>query len=244
MTQAKTQVENQLKIAVVTGATGGMGKEIVADLASDHKVYALGRNQETLNSLEQAHENVTALRVDMVADLLDQPASQLLHHIAEDHVDVLVHAAAVAEQSRVEDAHPSMWRGMFDLNVTAPAELTRVLLPRLRAAQGTVIYINSGAGRGAHPGNVVYAATKHALYALADALRKEEAHVGVRVSTVAPGPTDTPMLQGLREGQEYNPDHYIDPVEVARAIRTVVDAGPTTQLTDVLVRPRIELADR
>ena len=63
----------------------------------------------------------------------------------------------------------------------------------------------------------------------------------MRVSTVAPGPTDTPMLQGL---QDYNPEHVIAPVEVARAIRAVVDAGPTTQLTEVQVRPRLELAQR
>ena len=55
---------------------------------------------------------------------------------------------------------------------------------------------------------------------------------------MAPGPTDTPMLEGL---QDYNPNEVIAPVEVARAIRTVVEAGPTTQLTEIQVRPRIEL---
>src|SRR5699024_7804362 len=96
------------------------------------------------------------------------------------------------------------------------------------------------AGRGGFGGNVVYAATKHALYALADGLRKSEQDI--RVSTVAPGPTDTAMLQGLNDN--YNADHVIAPAEVARAIRAVVDAGLTTQLTEVQVRPRIELADR
>ena len=66
------------------------------------------------------------------------------------------------------------------------------------------------------------------------------------MSTVAPGPTDTPMLQGLQgqAGQEYRPEHYIEPVEVARAVRMVVDAGPSTQITEVAVRPRVELSDR
>ena len=55
---------------------------------------------------------------------------------------------------------------------------------------------------------------------------------------MAPGPTDTPMLKGL---QDYDPSQVIAPAEVARAIRTVVEAGPTTQLTEIQVRPRIEL---
>ena len=150
-----------------------------------------------------------------------------------------VHAAARAEKQSVESARPEDWRGQMDLNVHVPAELTRLLLPALRAAEGLAVFINSGAGIHSYGDNVIYAATKHALYALADGLRLGE--LGIRVSTVAPGPTDTPMLQGL---QDYNPEHVIAPVEVAKAIRAAVDAGPTTQLTEIRVRPRIELNQR
>lgn len=225
------------KIAVVTGATGGMGVEIVANLAADHHVYALGRDEAKLEELVAKHgDAVTAVPVDLVNELdnLDTVLPAL------ERVDVLVNGAAIANALSVESARVEDWRAHMDLNVHVPAELTRVLLPGLRAAEGTAIFINSGAGRGGFGDNVVYAATKHALYALADGLRKSEQ--GIRVTTVAPGPTDTAMLQGLSEG--YNKDHVIAPVEVARAIRAVIDAGPTTQLTEVQVRPRIELADR
>ncbi|WP_313550470.1 SDR family oxidoreductase [Corynebacterium sp.] len=225
------------KIAVVTGATGGMGVEIVANLAADHHVYALGRDEAKLEELVATHgDAVTAVPVDLVNELdnLDTVLPAL------ERVDVLVNGAAIANALSVESARVEDWRAHMDLNVHVPAELTRVLLPGLRAAEGTAIFINSGAGRGGFGDNVVYAATKHALYALADGLRKSEQ--GIRVTTVAPGPTDTAMLQGLSGG--YNKDHVIAPVEVARAIRAVIDAGPTTQLTEVQVRPRIELADR
>lgn len=230
--------ENQnSKIAVVTGATGGMGVEIVANLVADHHVYALGRDQEKLNQLIQSHgDAVTAVAVDLVNELeaMDTVLPKL------ERVDVLVNAAAIAQALSVEEARVEDWRAHMDLNVHVPAELTRGLLPALRAAEGTAIFINSGAGRGGYGNNVVYAATKHALYALADALRKSEQ--GIRVSTIAPGPTDTAMLRGLNG--DYNKDHVIAPIEVARAIRAVIDAGPTTQLTEVQVRPRVELADR
>lgn len=222
-----------LKTAVVTGATGGMGVEIIKDLARDHRVYALGRRAGELPEAE----NIVPVEIDLLS-LLDGAA--LPTELSDlERVDVLVHAAARADKRSVESARPEDWRAQMDLNVHVPAELTRLLLPALRAAEGLAVFINSGAGIHSYGDNVIYAATKHALYALADGLRLGE--LGIRVSTVAPGPTDTPMLQGL---QDYNPEHVIAPVEVAKAIRATVDAGPTTQLTEIRVRPRIELNQR
>ncbi|BAC19147.1 oxidoreductase, short chain dehydrogenase/reductase family protein [Corynebacterium efficiens YS-314] len=232
-------------VAVVTGATGGMGVEIVRDLARDHRVYALGRNAGVLAQLEGI-DNVVAVETDIVSDLLGDNGAGIPQLPDLRRVDVLVHAAAIAHNRSVESATVRDWHDHLDLNVVVPAELTRQLLPALRAAQGQIVFINSGAGTGAHPGNTIYSASKHALRGLADALRREESVAGVRVSTVSPGPTDTPMLRGLVEdkGGEYRPEWYIEPVEVARAIRFVVDAGETTQITNVDVRPRVELADR
>lgn len=214
------------KIAVVTGATGGMGKEIVADLIRDHQVISISRNGEVSWDLSKVHSPIPAALLEL------------------DRVDVLVHAAATAYPRSVAQATAADWEYQFNLNVIAPALLTRALLPALRRVAGKVIFINSGAGRGAHPGNAVYAATKHALHAVADALRKEEPKI--LVSTISPGPTDTEMLRGLftELGTPYHPEHYIEPVEIAKAVRMVVAAGPSTQITQVDVRPRIELADR
>lgn len=230
-------------IAVVTGATGGMGVEIVRELSRDHRVYALGRNEAVLKEFDHL-DDVHAVRTDVVADLLEGGGVDKLREL--ERVDVLVHAAAIAHPFTVESSSVEDWRAHLDLNVVVPGELSRQLLPQLRAAQGLVVFINSGAGNGAYPGNVIYAASKHALRALADAFRKEEANGGVRVSTISPGPTDTAMLRGLNESQDdnYNPELYIDPVEVAHAIRFVVEAGASTQITNVDVRPRVELADR
>ena len=234
-------------IAIVTGATGGMGREIVADLARTHHVYALGRDDTTLAELG-ALADVTPVNTDLVVDLLDAADDQscLQTLIDLQRVDVVVHAAAIATKFSVEPATVAAWRHAMDINVHVPAELTRRLLPALREARGTAIFFNSGAGRGSYGYNIVYAATKHALYALADGLRKAESKAGVRVSTVAPGPTDTPMLEGLyaQDDKEYRAEHFIEPGEVARAIRMIVDAGESTQITDVAVRPRIEVGDR
>jgi NADP-dependent 3-hydroxy acid dehydrogenase YdfG len=135
------------------------------------------------------------------------------------------------------------FRAQLEVNLIAPAELTRLCLPMLRASRGTVIFIGSGASTRPVPGSAVYPATKHALKAYADVLRLDESRNGLRVSTVAPGPTATAMYERLQTqtGRPYEPDRLIDPGSVARAVRFVLDASDDVHLTDVAVRPRQEL---
>lgn len=124
------------------------------------------------------------------------------------------------------------------MNVTAPATLTRLLLPALRAAGGLVVFINSGAGLTANPGWSVYAASKFALTALADALRAEEAG-RVRVTTVHPGRTATAMQVELRaaEGGRYDPAAYLAAEDVARTVRLAVDLPPGASLSSLRIVP-------
>ena len=77
-------------------------------------------------------------------------------------------SAAVAGRTTVEAASVADWRAQLELNVVVPAELTRLLLPALRAARGKVVFLNSGSGLNARAGDAVYAASKFALRALAD----------------------------------------------------------------------------
>jgi NADP-dependent 3-hydroxy acid dehydrogenase YdfG len=115
------------------------------------------------------------------------------------------------------------------------------VLPLLRAAQGTVVFIGSGASTRPVPGSAVYAATKHALRAVSDVLRIDEEPHRLRVVTVAPGQTDTEMLRSMVPDEHYAPERYIRPESVAGAVRFVVDAPADVQITDIAVRPRQEI---
>ena len=124
------------------------------------------------------------------------------------------------------------------------AELTRQVLPLLRESQGTVVFIGSGAGTRPVPGHAIYTASKHALRGFADVLRIDEQRHRVRVVTLAPGQTDTGMLrtQSAEMGTPYEPERYIKPSSVAATVRFLVDASPDVHLTDIAVRPRVEIA--
>ncbi|GAA1320808.1 SDR family oxidoreductase [Leucobacter albus] len=227
---------NSRPTALITGATGGMGAAIARDLAGSHDVIAVGRNGAKLRAL--AHETgATTWAVDVT------DSAALASRVAElARLDVIVHAAARGGSLSVESATVDDWADSFAVNVTAPAELTRLALPLLRAAEGTVIFIGSGAGTRPAPGSAVYTATKHALRGLADVLRIDEEPHRVRVVTLAPGQTDTEMLRRNIPPASYEAARYIRPESVAGAVRFVVDAPADVQLTDLAVRPRQEIA--
>ena len=223
-------------IAIVTGASGGMGGAIVRDLSATHRVIAVGRNAAVLESL--ARETGSE---PWVIDVTDEAGlAPLVAGLPQ--LDVLIHAAAIATSLRVDVATAADWERHFAVNVTAPATLTRLALPLLRASQGTVVFIGSGAGTRPAPGSAVYSASKHALRGLADVLRIDEEPNRVRVVTVAPGQTDTAMLRGSIPAEAYQAERYIRPESVAQAVRYVVDAPADVQITDVAVRPRQEIA--
>lgn len=224
---------------VVTGAVGGMGREIVADLARDRDVIALARDDERLADLVER----TGVRGSGVrgwgGDLTDH--AWLAREVAGlDRLDEIVHVAAVADHVPPAEATADEFRRHLEVNLIAPAELTRLCLPLIRAARGTVIFIGSGASTRPVPRSAVYPATKHALKAYADVLRIDESAAGVRVATVSPGPTDTVMYERTASGA-YERESLIHPASVASAVRFVLDAGPDVQITDVAVRPRVEL---
>ncbi|CAN7175471.1 SDR family oxidoreductase [Microbacterium sp. LjRoot45] len=223
---------------VVTGAGSGIGAVLARRL--------LGRGDRLVLIARDAARG-DALRAELpgssmiVADLADPDALADAVAVADlpDAVDGIVHAAGVVELGTVEQLPVSAWTAQLAVNLVAPAELTRLLLPRVRAARGQVLFVNSGAGLTAHPEWSAYAASKHGLRALADALRGEEAAHGVRVTSVYPGRTATPMQEKVheQEGAAYDPSRFIDAESVAAAVLAALDATPDATLTDITVRP-------
>ncbi|MGH3585508.1 MAG: SDR family oxidoreductase, partial [Pseudonocardia sp.] len=156
-----------------------------------------------------------------------------------ERLDVLVHSAGVGLLGTVAETPASTWRRQFEINVIAVAELTRLLLPALRAAAGRVVLLNSGAGLTARAGWASYSASKFALRAFADALRAEESANGVRVTSVHPGRVDTEMQRGVvaQEGGAYHADTYLRPESVAGAVLLAVTAPDDAALTELVLRP-------
>ncbi|WP_020663765.1 SDR family oxidoreductase [Amycolatopsis benzoatilytica] len=222
-----------LPLALVTGASRGIGAAIAHQLSPTHRLLLGGRDADALAKVAAELPGAEPWLVDLTdAASLESAASQI------DELDVLVHSAGTAQLGTVAEAPSSAWRTNLEVNVIAVAELTRLLLPALRSARGHVVVINSGGGYRARAGWGPYAASKFAARAFADSLREEEPDL--RVTSIFPGRTDTDMQRAVREheGGTYDAAAYLRPDSVATAVVTAVTATPEAHFTEIQVRPR------
>lgn len=212
---------------VITGATRGIGRAVV-DLLAGHELIAVGRSSAALGELPIARR--------VVADLGD-PAGLEVALPEFEWIDGVVHCAGVALRGGLGSSSVAEWQRQLAINVVAPAELTRLLLPALRAARGTVVFVNSGQGLSAAANSTIYAASKFALRGLADSLRAGEP--SLRVCSIFPGRVATDMQRALREqeGGEYQPAAYLQPSTVAATVVHALTAPPDAVLADITLRP-------
>jgi len=225
-------------IAVVTGASSGIGRAVAQELgAHGARLCLVGRTQEKLHDLA-GPQPPTIYAVDLTI------ARQIEDFVAQatakcDRVDILVHSAGVIGLGTMEQASLDDLDAQMNINFRAPYLLTKGLLPMLKTARGQIVFINSTAGLSAGPGSGQYAASKHALKAIADTLRMEINSSGVRVLSVYPGNTATPMQRQVHavEGRPYCPEKLIQPQDVASVVGHLLALPRTVEVTAVHLRP-------
>mgnify|MGYP000948954092 CR=1 FL=1 len=164
---------SERKSVLVTGATRGIGA-IAEELAGDWHVVVGGRRPDAVHALVESLPSAEPF----IADVLDGDA--LVAAAAPiTELDALVPCAGQTTLGRIAELTPEQWRAEFELNVIAPAQLTRLLLPALRARSGHVVFINSGGGFHTRGNDACYSASKRALIAVADGLRGLAARWGL-----------------------------------------------------------------
>ncbi|MBF6328938.1 SDR family oxidoreductase [Nocardia transvalensis] len=219
--------------ALITGASRGLGAAIARELAPTHDLLLGARSADSLTDILAELPDATPWPVELTDyDAVARAATSI------ERLDVLVHNAGVAEElATIAESSVTQWRNTLEANLIAVAELTRLLLPALRAAKGHVVLINSGAGLRANPRWAVYAASKFGLRAFGDALRQEESDL--RVTSIHPGRIDTDMQRTIVEGEQrdYRPNEFLTPETVARTIRNALETPRDAHPTEIVLRP-------
>jgi 2-hydroxycyclohexanecarboxyl-CoA dehydrogenase len=183
------------RTAVVTGGAGGIGRAICTDLG------ALGA-RVVVADIDSTAAEETAKAVDGIALRVDLGDSDDIDRFANEvgDVDILVHNAGVSIVEPFVESDPSNWDLMWRINLRAPMQLTRALLPGMTGrGWGRLVFISSDGARAGSGGEGAYAATKAGLFGLAKTLAREAARGGVTSNVVCPGPTDTPMVRAVSE---------------------------------------------
>lgn len=218
--------------ALVTGASGGVGREITEQLLdAGWSVYAQYCTHAP--SAKDNHATWFPLDFDGVSpDLSAVPEITTL--------DALIHCAGYCELSSVAEATPEQWEASFNINLHGPVALTNHLLDALRRSRGWLVYLNSGAGLRVKPDWTTYASSKFAARAWCDGLRAEEPDL--RVVSVHPGRIDTPMQRAIvaSEGGTYTPERYLSPETVARSVMQLIHTPADAHPTELVLRPSRE----
>lgn len=225
---------------LVTGASGGVGGAIVRRLGEEGGTVCLsGRNRKRLEEIAaQLPENRgRCYPADLTVERqLQDAVSRILTE--NERLDAVIHCAAIIVMEPVATALVRDFKNQFQTNVLGPFRLTQLLLPALTSSQGQIVFINSSAGRDARAGVSQYAATKHALTAVADSLRDECNPSGVRVCSLFLGSTATPMQAAVRVRQKraYDAALLSQPDDVAEMVAAVLALPRTSEVTDVVMR--------
>ena len=216
-------------IAVVTGASRGIGRAIALRLSKDYEVVAIARTKDDLDSLARdISQNGGSCR-PCVLDITDpHVVSKTLREI---DAQVLVNNAGVGYLKPFVELTRDEWTRMVNVNFNALFDVTRAVLPAMMARKsGHIVVIGSIAGRSAFAGGTCYAATKHAVMAFTECLMLEVRDAGVKVSVVNPGSVATNF------SSRSDPSWMISGEDVAEAVAQVLDTPPTVLIHRLEVR--------
>jgi NADP-dependent 3-hydroxy acid dehydrogenase YdfG len=232
------------RVAVVTGASSGIGGATARLLAKEgcNVVLAARREDRLIALAAELGEGALVAPTDvsdpaacaaLVARTLERFGS----------LDILINNAGLGLYGSIAEGDPEDWRKMFDVNVLGVLYTTRAAVRQmLRQGAGDVLFVSSLAGRRVpRADGTVYAATKHAVNAIAEGLRMDVHEKGIRVLNVEPGLVRTEFPESSHpSAQEYYAEKEYTPLEaedVARAVVYALVQPPRVSVNEILVRP-------
>jgi NAD(P)-dependent dehydrogenase (short-subunit alcohol dehydrogenase family) len=227
------------RVAVVTGASGGIGAGLAAMLAAEGaRVVLAARRGEALEHVAAGIRAAGGIAVTVVTDLTDDDALAGLVDTTRAEfgpVDVLVNNAGYAVWKLLEETTIGEWDHTFAVNVRAAAYLCAAVLPDMqRRRYGRIINIGSEAGVAIVPGLAAYCVAKHALSALTEVIQDANHEAGIKAWVVSPGFVDTEMGYVVPGA---NPDNFLRVDEVIDVVRYLLHLGDNVKLgPEILVR--------
>lgn len=227
---------------LITGASDGLGRALALALAQlQTDLILTGRRRDALAEVASAARSKGASIQTHLLELSSVEAVSAFGRIIASQsatLDVLIHNAAVVKLGAMEESPIADLDWHIGPNLRSPVILTQQLLPQLRRAHGQIVFINSAAGLVARKGAAFYAATKHALKAIADSLREEVAVDGVTVLSAFPSRMNTPMQDRILafEGASGQRDRFLDPDAVAQVVVEAMARCERGEIYNVAVR--------
>jgi NADP-dependent 3-hydroxy acid dehydrogenase YdfG len=231
------------KVAIVTGASRGIGKSIAFKLSEQGMKLALvGSSHDIHQTGEELKENgvefVETFQVDVANE---KQVNEMVEKTIEvfGGVDLLVNNAGVGFFKLVEETSLEEWKKVFDVNVQGVFLCSKAVLPHMKEKRsGTIITISSDVGRYTIPNGAAYTATKYAVQGFSGSLAQEVREYGIRVGTINPGMVDTYFAnskQGLPEKKD-----WLKADDIANAVVYMASAPSYMLIDEIVLHPLIQ----
>ncbi|MFC9249327.1 SDR family oxidoreductase [Streptomyces sp. NPDC057136] len=238
----------QGKVALVTGASSGIGEATARALAAEGaKVAIAARRTDRLEALRTELEAGGATVLVLPLDVADE---QAVHAAVASTVetlgslDVLVNSAGLMLLGPVEGADTTDWTRMMDVNVLGLMYMTHAALPHLLRSRGTVVQISSVAARVVGRGSAAYNASKFAVNGFSEGLRQEVTERGVRVVVIEPGTVETELRDHITHApskaaiqERVTKIRQLQSADIAEAVRYAVTAPEHATVNEIFIRP-------
>lgn len=237
------------KVAIVTGASSGIGRATAQSLAKKGVRVVLGaRRRDRLDELSSEIQSVGGQALSFVTDVAQrQSCEDLIRYTIEQwgRIDILVNNAGLMPLSFIKNLHVDEWDRMIDVNIKGVLYCTAAALPHmLTAKSGHIVNVSSVAGRIVFPAGSVYCATKHAVTAFSEGLRQElSTRKNIRVTCIEPGVVATELTSTITDEslQEYvegaKKMAALQSQDIADAILYAVFSPNHVNVNEILIRP-------
>jgi NADP-dependent 3-hydroxy acid dehydrogenase YdfG len=228
------------QVAIVTGASRGIGKEIASQLAKEGvKLSIVGSSEEIFQTEkelnDQGFDDILAVKANVT---IEQEMQDLVSKTIQTfgRVDLLVNNAGVGSFKTVEETTADDWKNMFDVNVQGVFFASKAVLPQMKEqCFGTIITVSSDVARYTIANGSAYTATKYAVQGFMGALSQEVREHGIRVGTVNPGMVDT-YLAGSKQGLPEKED-WLKVQDVANAVVYMASAPKHMMIDELVLHP-------
>lgn len=240
------------KIALVTGASSGIGEGTALALAEAGATVALAarradRLEGLVKKIEAAGGKALALPGDMTAEadairVVEETVAKL------GRIDILINSAGVMQAGGIENADLAEYRRVFDINVFATVYTCQAAVPHmLKQGQGDIVTISSLAGRKGGPQTNAYSASKHAVNSMTDAMRQELGGRNIRVTTLMPGATTSEVGDNISDPNwraaiqaHVHKEGAVQPSEIGETIVFILSLPRRVNISEICVRPTID----
>ena len=225
------------KVAIVTGASKGIGEAISINLASQNiLVCAFGRDKKALLELAESNENISIYSGDLTENnFIQKSVSEILQKFGK--IDYLINNAGLAVFKKFVDTSIEEFQDQININLYAVFNLTKAVVPHfIQRNIGTIINISSIAGKNGCVYGTTYAASKHALMGFTKSLFLELREYNIRVSAVCPGSVETEMIINSPV-QPKNIDKVLKANDVAEAVKAIINMPQNALISEIEIRP-------